>query len=119
MQDTARGVRLALERGSAGQRYLLVESNATLLELYTRFASAFGKRPPRAALPHALWRATVGGARGLDVLRRLDLLAPEALELLGLHFRFDAGLARRELGWSPQPFETCLAEWLASDSISI
>ena len=112
LRDTACGVRLALERGLAGQRYLLVESNATLLELYTRFAAAFGKRPPRAALPRVLWRAAVGGARGFDTLRRLDLLAPEALELLGLHFRFDAGLARRELGWNPQPFETCLAELL-------
>lgn len=117
LQDTARGVRLALDRGRAGQRYLLVESNATLLELYTQFATAFGKRPPRAALPRPLWRAAVGGARGFDALRPLDLLAPEALELLGLHFRFDAGLARRELHWTPRPFEACLEELLAPRSV--
>ena len=112
LRDTARGVQLALERGRNGARYLLVESNATLFECFERFADAFGKRPPRGVLPRPAWKAIVAAARGVDAIRRLDLLAPEALELLGHHFRFDAGLARRELGWSPEPFEVCLGELL-------
>lgn len=108
VEDTARGVRLAAERGLAGRRYLLVESNATLHELFDRFARALGRRGPGRVLPRSLWRAVVGTAGGVDRFKPLDRLSPEALELVGLHFRFNARRARAELSWKPEPFQACL-----------
>ena len=108
LEDVASGVHLALERGRSGGRYLLVESSHRLVDAFTLVARCFDASPPRGTLPPLAWRAIVAGARGLDRLRPLDLLAPEALVLLGRHFRFDARRAREELGWRPEAFEEVL-----------
>ena len=108
--DVAEGVLLAMERGRAGRRYLLTESSATMFELYTAAARAFNQRPPKFTVPGPLWRALAAGARPVDAVRELQLLTPESLELLGLHFRYDSERARTELGWEPQPFSGVLGE---------
>ena len=111
--DVARGIRLALERGRHGRRYLLCESNLTLRELQTRAARALGVRPPRASVPPWLWRGVVGAASLVSRVRPLEEATPEALRLLGTHFRFSAARAREELGWRPRPFDEVLAETVA------
>jgi dihydroflavonol-4-reductase len=43
------------------------------------------------------------------------VVTPTALELLGLHFRYDSSRAREELGWRPRPLDEVLLEtatWL-------
>lgn len=112
VDDVADGIVRAARRGRPGRRYLLCESNWTLAALFAEGARQAGRRAPLGTLPPGLWRAVVAGARGLDALRRLDLLAPQGLALLGEHFRFDADRARTELGWSPRPFPSVLADTL-------
>lgn len=113
--DVARGVRLALERGRTGRRYLLGESYHPVLELARVVSNSLSDlglagRAPRATLPRALWRVVPGAARVLDRIRPLQLAPPQALTLLGLRWHCDAGRARRELGWAPAPFESVLRE---------
>lgn len=111
--DVARGIRLALERGRHGRRYLLCESNLTLRELQTRAARVLGVRPPLASVPPWLWRGVVGAVSLASLLRPLQEATPEALRLLGTHFRFRSARAREELGWRPRPFDEVLAETVA------
>jgi dihydroflavonol-4-reductase len=113
--DVAKGMQLALERGRSGERYLLCDRNLELSELMRLIAVELGHDFAIRELSPALWRVLVAGASLLDKVKPLVVVTPTALELLSLHFRFDASKARRELGWQPQPFEQVLketADWL-------
>ncbi|MBI5434360.1 MAG: NAD-dependent epimerase/dehydratase family protein [Planctomycetes bacterium] len=113
VEDVVRGTRLALERGCAGRRYLLVESARPLVECFEIAARELGVPPGRARAPRWLWSAVRAGTGLVDRVRPLDLLTPQAVRMLGLHFVYDASRARRELGWTPEPFERVLARTIA------
>lgn len=113
VEDVVEGTLLALERGRPGERFLLTESCWPVAMLFRMARKALtGKDDLRPrTLPAAAWRGLlVPGARVLDALVPQDLAAPQALDLLGRHFRFDSTKARTELGWNPVPFETVLRE---------
>lgn len=117
VEDVAEGCCLAWERGRHLQRYLLVESNHTLRELFQLVAELLGRRGPGPAVPRAAWRALALSLHGVDRWVALDLLAPEGLDLLGQHFRFSGRKARMELGWSPHSLESVLRgtiHWLTA-----
>ena len=113
VEDVADGVVRALERGESGRRYLLTESNWTLAELFRFVRRRLGLRPGPGALPPWCWRVVVSCATTLDRLRPFEVAAPQALRLLGEHYRFDSSRAQRELGWRPAPFEQVLDETVA------
>ncbi|MCZ6596316.1 MAG: NAD-dependent epimerase/dehydratase family protein [Planctomycetota bacterium] len=94
IDDVAEGIRLALERGRRGRRYLLTESNLRHLELLAMAAGELGVRPIRRTVPTPIWRALVVGAGLWDRVRPSGELTPQALRLLGVHFRFDSRRAR-------------------------
>jgi dihydroflavonol-4-reductase len=113
VHDTAAGVLLALERGRRGERYLLVESSVSALELFQRIARELRVRPARWQFPRWLWPVLVGAARAVDRIHALEVTPPQGLRMLGLELRFDASKARSELGWRPVPFDRVLAETVA------
>jgi dihydroflavonol-4-reductase len=108
VRDVAEGSILALERGARGRRYLLVESARPTLEVFALAARLLGVRAPRAALPRPLWELAVAAARLADRVRPAELMTPQTLRMLGVHYRLSGARARRELGWSPAPFESVL-----------
>jgi len=110
LSDTAAGIVAVLERGARGRRYLLAESSWRLHELLDLVARAVGRRGPPAVMPRVLWGALAAGAALLERVRPAERATPEALRLLGLHFRFRARRARAELSWTPRPFAEVLAE---------
>lgn len=110
VRDAARGTLLAMERGRRGERYLLVESNLSAAELFRRIAAVLGVRPVERVLSPTIWRALTRLSVPWDALFPMQLTPPQALTMLGLDLRFDAGKARRELGWTPEPFDAVLAE---------
>ncbi|MAB81456.1 MAG: hypothetical protein CMJ89_19115 [Planctomycetes bacterium] len=117
VDDVAKGLCLALQHGRPGRRYLLTESNWSHTELLARAAVELGVRSPRVRFPPPLWRGVVGAAGLLDPVIRSAEATPEALRLLGTHFRFDGTRARSELGWLPRPFVEVLREtvlWMGS-----
>ena len=113
VEDVANGIVLALERGASGQRYLLTESNLRLSELYDRVARHHGRRARTAAVAPALWNVVLSGSSVLDRFRRLEFATPQALRLLGAHFRFSSARARTELGWKPAAFDEVLEQTLS------
>lgn len=112
VEDVADGIARALAHGRRGARYLLTEENLTHAELMTRAALLLGVPPPRGTAPRALWRAVCALAVPWDRVRPAQAATPQALRMLGTHFRFDSKRARLELGWSPRPFSEVLASTL-------
>jgi dihydroflavonol-4-reductase len=113
LQDAANGILLVLARGARGRRYLLAESAWGLHALLTLACELAGRRPPSVRMPARAWGLLVGAAALVDTVARSDRATPEALALLGLHFRFHARRARAELGWAPQDLRAVLAPVIA------
>jgi len=114
LTDAAEGIIAVLESGVRGQRYLLSESAWRLHELLALACRCAGRPEPRGSVPLPLWRALVGVAALADRVVHSERATPEALALLGLHFRFRARRARADLGWAPRPFAHCLGEIIAA-----
>jgi dihydroflavonol-4-reductase len=57
VDDVAAGVLLALDRGKAGEAYVLGGQITTMRELIQTLAQVTGKRPPKRALPTGLMKA--------------------------------------------------------------
>jgi len=110
VRDAARGIRLALERGRTGRRYLLVESYMTNAELFRLAQKKLDVPSVPFTMPSLLWPLVVLGARLVDAIKPASLATPQALRMLGLKFRFTSARAREELGWDPAPFDEVLDE---------
>lgn len=113
LEDAADGIRRVLEHGTPGRRYLLCESAWRLTDLLALACGLGGRRGPRGTVPLPVWRGLVAAAALFDRIAPRERVTPEALSLLGMHFRFRARRARQELGWSPRPIEEVLREILA------
>lgn len=90
---------LALERGRAGERYLLGGRDVVLAEAFALIARAAGRRPPRLEIPYAVAAA----------LARLGLVNRYEVTLARLPAWFSFAKAERELGYTPSPLEPALA----------
>ena len=103
VRDVARGHVLALERGRAGERYLLGGVNLTLAELFAAIARIAGRARPRVRVPYPV---TVGAAQ-------LGLANRDEVRLARMPMFFSSAKAERELGYSPGPVEPALARAVA------
>jgi dihydroflavonol-4-reductase len=98
VHDVARGHVLALERGRAGERYILGGTNLTLTDVFALLANAAGRRPPRLHLPYAAAQA----------LALLHLANAHEVALARLPAWFSSAKARRELDYQPAPIEPAI-----------
>jgi nucleoside-diphosphate-sugar epimerase len=106
IEDAARAMLLAADRGRDGHRYIISDRYMSTRELHDIAARAVGRRPPRIPIPMPVMR---GGARLNDLaaaLLRRDLpFAYVGARMAELMSPLDHGKAERELGWKPQPVE--------------
>ncbi|WP_099020630.1 NAD-dependent epimerase/dehydratase family protein [Mycolicibacterium palauense] len=104
VEDTARAMLLAAEKGRVGERYIVSESFLSNRELFSVAARETGAPPPRLGVPLA---ALSVGAHAVEPLRRLLPNRIPALltvvRLMRLTSPADHGKATRELGWYPRP----------------
>jgi dihydroflavonol-4-reductase len=103
VRDVARGHVLALERGRAGERYLLGGIDVTLAEAFALIARAARRRPPRVQLPY-------GAAR---LLAQLGFANRQEVTLARLPAWFSSAKAERELGYQASPLEAALGRAVA------
>jgi len=103
VRDVARGHVLALERGVAGERYLLGGTDVTLAAAFALIARAAGRRPPRLQLPYA----------AALLLARLGLANGQEVTLARLPAWFSSAKAERELGYRASPLEPALERAVA------
>jgi dihydroflavonol-4-reductase len=103
VRDVARGHVLALERGRAGQRYLLGGVNLPLDELFALIANLAGRPQPRVRVPYAVAR----GAGACGLVNRHEV------RLARLPMFFSSRKAERELGYRAGPIEPALERAVA------
>lgn len=116
VEDVADGHLAALERGRAGERYVLAGENVTMDGLFATLQEVAGVRPPRFHIPFAvasalgracvLWAETTGHP---------PLLTHEVVGVFREHWAYTSAKAERELGYRPRPLREGLAqtmEWL-------
>lgn len=108
--DLAEGHLLAMERGRAGQRYILSTGFLTIDDLLDTYAEVSGVPRHGLRLPPPLM-AGIARASGL-VLDRLPgvqrRFTPRAVRLLRMQRRADTSKAREELGYRPTSLRTAI-----------
>ncbi|CAJ1586610.1 NAD-dependent epimerase/dehydratase family protein [[Mycobacterium] wendilense] len=106
VEDAARAMVLAADRGRPGQRYLISERMISNREVIRIAADEAGVSAPRRAIPVPLLYAM--GAMG-SVRARLtgtdQQLTLESVRLMRAEAEVDCAKARRELDWTPRPVE--------------
>jgi dihydroflavonol-4-reductase len=111
VDDAARAMILAAERGRVGERYLISEKMISNADVVRIAAEAAGVAAPTKSIPlpvsYAL--ATAGSIkaklRGTD-----ELLSLGSLRLMRAEAPVDHSKAGRELGWEPRPVEESIRE---------
>jgi len=111
IDDAARAMVLAAEKGRVGERYLISEKMISNAEVVRVAAEAAGVAAPSKTMPlpmsYAL--AAVGSAkarlRGTD-----EQLSLDSVRLMRAEAPVDCSKAKRELGWQPRPVEESIRE---------
>ena len=104
VEDAAKALLLAGERGRTGERYIVSERFMSTREIHEIACNAVGVAPPRWGVPIRLMSAAgyvssaVAGLRGADTK-----LTPLNIRLMHIMTPLDHTKAVRELGWQPRP----------------
>ncbi|MEO7330130.1 MAG: NAD-dependent epimerase/dehydratase family protein [Minicystis sp.] len=115
-RDAAQGMVLAMDKGRAGERYLLSAINLTIEAFFGRLARLSGVAAPRLKAPRSVLLARAGAGlfesarKHLQIDIPLDRISAE----MSQHFWYvDAAKAQGELGWAPRDPGDTLAETIA------
>ncbi|MBO0680015.1 NAD-dependent epimerase/dehydratase family protein [Mycolicibacterium sp. S2-37] len=111
VQDAARALILAGDRGRPGERYIVSESFMTAREIYEHACRAVDVTPPRRGVPIGVLAAAAAVNAPIARLRRRDTaLTPLSIRLMHIMSPMDHSKAERELGWQPAPTAGALGE---------
>ncbi len=117
VRDVALGLRLVMERGRPGRRYLLGNENLTLLDLMQRLSHLTGMPTPRWRVPY--WMGLAFAGLSEFWADRVSGQTPQAtltgLRLAQRLMHFDTASSLAELGLRPRPIHVSLADsvhWL-------
>lgn len=112
VDDVAEGHMLALEKGRAGERYILGAENMTLREILDELASITGGAAPRWRLSHnfVLPLAMLSEAWARLSRKAAPLLTVDGARMAKRHMFYSSEKAKRALGYRPRPAKEALAE---------
>ena len=114
VDDVAAGHLLALERGVAGEAYILGSENLMLRELLALIAAQAGRKPPALRLPIApLMPLAWAMERVANVTGKPPLMTPDILTMARKKMFFSSAKAQAELGYAPRPAAEAVAGALA------
>jgi nucleoside-diphosphate-sugar epimerase len=116
VEDVAAGHVDALEKGRAGERYVLAGENVSMNDFFRQLAEVAGVPAPRLHIPYA-----AAGAMGWMLYAWAELTGKEPLlthEVVGVfreHWAYSSAKAQRDLGYRTTPLREGLRrtlEWL-------
>lgn len=111
VEDAARAMLLAAERGRVGERYLISEKMISNAEVVRIAAEAAGVPAPTKSIPLPVSYALAAAGSVKAKLRGADeQLSMGSLRLMRAEAPVDHGKAVRELGWQPRPVEESIRE---------
>jgi len=111
VQDAARAMILAAERGRVGERYLISEKMISNADVVRIAAEAAGVPAPTKAIPLPVSYALAAAGSVKAKVRGTDeQLSMGSLRLMRAEAPVDHGKAVRELGWEPRPVEESIRE---------
>ncbi|OQA56393.1 MAG: 3 beta-hydroxysteroid dehydrogenase/Delta 5--_4-isomerase [Candidatus Omnitrophica bacterium ADurb.Bin277] len=114
--DVAKAHLAAVERGKAGERYILASGgHYTLREIFGILEKITGIKAPRLRIPYAvLFSFTyLEEAVAYFLFRTKPLIATEGVKFCKASLPCDGSKAIRDLGYAPTPFEETLATAVA------
>lgn len=112
-RDAAAAMILAMERGKAGERYLVSAANLTIEAFFARLARISGVPAPRLKVPRSVTLARLGAGLMERAAKRFTFEAPVdriSAEMSQYFWYVDATKAREELGWVPRDPSDTLAD---------
>jgi nucleoside-diphosphate-sugar epimerase len=116
VEDIAGGILLALDRGKAGETYVISGPATTIREAIDTVATVSGRKAPKRALPTGVLKALapIGPLVG-----KLSGQPPNLREMIssgdGVTFWASYEKAGRELGYAPRGIEEGIRQTLAAD----
>ncbi|HEX5759269.1 MAG TPA: NAD-dependent epimerase/dehydratase family protein [Thermoanaerobaculia bacterium] len=113
VDDVARGVAAALERGASGGRWVLGGDNVTLGEFYATVERLSGVPVPRRRMPDGLAKAAGALQKGWARLRGgTPQLTPDLVEVYRHDWAYSSARAEAELGYRRRPLAAGLGATL-------
>lgn len=110
VRDVARGHLLAAAKGTPGERYVLAGHDLTVGEFLELVGRVTGRPPPRWEVPGWVAVGWAAVQEGLAWIRGGEpSLSLEAVRAARQKMFFDAGKARRQLGWEAGSLEPAVA----------
>ncbi|HEU5315462.1 MAG TPA: NAD-dependent epimerase/dehydratase family protein [Chloroflexota bacterium] len=119
VEDTVRGHVLAMEKGRAGESYVICGPSHTLVEAFAQAEVVTGVPAPRIQAPAGVLRALSAAMGAVERVATLPL--PETFSAEGLRvvarvtYLGNSAKARRELGFSARPLDDGLRETLLQE----
>jgi dihydroflavonol-4-reductase len=111
IDDAARALILAADKGRVGERYLISEKMISNADVVRIAAEAAGLPPPTKSVPLAMsWAMAVLGSAKARLKRTDEQLSIGSLRLMRAEAPVDCTKAKRELGWQPRPVEESIRE---------
>ncbi len=120
VREVARGHIAALEKGRAGERYILGGENLTLKQILDKLAAITGLAAPTVRLPYVFALAAGVGDTVVSgrILRREPRVTLDAVRMGRKKMWVSSEKAERELGWQIVPVDDALrraVEWFRSN----
>lgn len=111
VDDAARALLLAAEKGRVGERYLISEKMISNADVVRIAAEAAGVPAPSKTIPLPLSYAMAAlGSLKSRLTGTDERLSLGSLRLMRAEAPVDCGQAKRELGWQPRPVEESIRE---------
>jgi nucleoside-diphosphate-sugar epimerase len=111
VDDAARAMILAAERGRVGERYLVSERMMPLKDVVRIAADEAGVPPPRRSISvPVLYALGAFGSLRARITGKDAELSLKSVRMMRAEAHIDSGKAKRELGWQPRPVEESIRE---------
>ncbi len=120
IRDVAPAVVAALQKGKAGQRYILGGENINVRQLVCDASELLGIKPPRLiTIPRALLNCSARAAVMFGALTGRGKISfyPDLVKLVDYDWVYSSQKAKDDLGFSPRPLRRTLTDLLTNNLV--